>query len=65
MGVSSLSEFRERAGHLLPRIPRNSPPQGRTEFSGLNDLLQYLIDRDREEKQSKAAAAAVAESKLR
>jgi hypothetical protein len=65
MGVSSLSEFRERAGNLLPRIPRNNPPQGRTEFTGLNDLLQYLVDRDREEKQSKAAAAAASESKLR
>ena len=28
--------------------------QSRTEFSGLNDLLQYLIDKDKEEKASKA-----------
>ena len=47
MGVNNLAEFRERAGGILPRIPRHSPPQGRTEFTGLNDLLQYLFAADR------------------
>jgi hypothetical protein len=63
MGVSSLAEFRVKVGAVLPRIPRNSPPQGRTEFSGLNDLLQYLVDRDKEERHSKAATAGLATTK--
>lgn len=29
-------------GSILPEIPKNRTPQGRTEFSGLNDLLDYL-----------------------
>jgi hypothetical protein len=58
VGASSLVEFREKVGAFLPRIPRNSPPQGRTEFSGLNDLMQYLVDRGQQESKDKAAAAA-------
>lgn len=46
MGVKDLQEFRMKAGSVLPRIPKNNPPQGRTEFEGLTDLLQYLIDED-------------------
>ena len=57
-GVSNLVEFREKVGSMLPRIPRQSPPQGRTEFTGLNDLLQYLVDRDQQEKLGKQAALA-------
>jgi len=57
-GASSLAEFREKVGAALPRIPRNSPPQGRTEFSGLNDLMQYLVDRSVQETEDKAAARA-------
>lgn len=45
-----LQEFRLKAGGILPRIPKNNPPQGRTEFSGINDLLQYLIDEDNRKK---------------
>lgn len=37
-----MEEFRYKMGSILPRIPKNDPPQGRTEFSGLNDLLDYL-----------------------
>lgn len=37
-----MEEFRLRMGSILPEIPKNSTPQGRTEFSGLNDLLDYL-----------------------
>jgi len=37
----------------LPSIPKNNPPHGRTEFSGLNDLLQYIIDEDNKKKQDK------------
>ena len=42
-----------QVGGYLPRIPKNSPPQSRTEFSGLNDLLQYIIDLDNEKKRTK------------
>ncbi|KAJ3654151.1 hypothetical protein Zmor_013362 [Zophobas morio] len=41
-GAQNFEEFRYKVGSILPKIPRNNPPQGRTEFSGLNDLLDYL-----------------------
>jgi len=50
-GAKDLQDFRMRTGNILPRIPKNDPPQSRTEFSGLNDLLQYLIDEDERKKQ--------------
>lgn len=31
-------------GNILPQIKRNDPPQSRTEFDGLNDLMTYLAD---------------------
>ncbi len=37
---------------MLPRLPKGS--EGRTEFSGLNDLLKYVIEKDEEEKKIKA-----------
>ncbi|ENN77335.1 hypothetical protein YQE_06161, partial [Dendroctonus ponderosae] len=43
-GAHSFAEFRSKMGEALPRIPKNDPAQGRTEFSGMNDLLQYLQD---------------------
>lgn len=43
-GANDLKDFRIRMGQILPTIPKNNPPQGRTEFSGLNDLLNYLQD---------------------
>ena len=49
-GASDLQDFRQKAGSILPRIPKNNPPQSRTEFSGVNDLLQYLIDEDNKKK---------------
>ncbi|XP_023339951.1 transmembrane protein 242 [Eurytemora carolleeae] len=55
MGVNNLTEFRDKVGGILPRIRRNDPPQSRTEFTGLNDLMQYLIDKDKEEKEIKKA----------
>jgi len=51
--VNNMEEFRIKVGKVLPKIPRKNPPQGRTEFSGLNDLMQYLSDRDDEEKRLK------------
>jgi len=53
MAVNDLKEFRAKVGNWLPPVPRNSPPQGRTEFSGINDLLQYIIDVDQENKDKK------------
>ncbi|XP_065164933.1 transmembrane protein 242 [Atheta coriaria] len=41
-GANDLKEFRYKIGSVLPRIPKNNPPQGRTEFEGLNDLMEYL-----------------------
>ncbi|KAJ8978424.1 hypothetical protein NQ317_019662 [Molorchus minor] len=38
----AMEEFRNKMGSVLPKIPKNDPPIGRTEFSGLNDLLDYL-----------------------
>ncbi len=49
-GAKDLQDFRQKAGQILPRIPKNDPPQSRTEFSGVNDFLQYVIDKDKEEK---------------
>ena len=52
-GAMDLEDFRKKAGNILPKVPKNDPPQSRTEFSGINDLLQYIIDKDQEEKQNK------------
>ncbi|KAF5288843.1 hypothetical protein FQA39_LY03722 [Lamprigera yunnana] len=41
-GAETLHDFRYKMGSILPKIPRNDPPQGRTEFTGMNDLLEYL-----------------------
>ena len=51
MGVKNLTEFRDKVGNVLPRIPKNPPKPGeRTEFSGINDFLSYIIEKDKEEK---------------
>ncbi|ODM89355.1 Transmembrane protein [Orchesella cincta] len=50
MGVKNLQEFRQKSGEMLPRIPKNDPPQSRTEFKSLTDLLQYVIDEDEKNK---------------
>jgi len=31
-------------GNMLPRITPNDAPKGRTQFSSLTDLLQYIIE---------------------
>ncbi|XP_056632225.1 transmembrane protein 242 isoform X1 [Diorhabda sublineata] len=41
-GATDIKDFRYKVGSVLPSIPKNNPPQGRTEFTGLNDLLEYL-----------------------
>lgn len=55
-GAKDLAEFRLKAGRILPKVPKNDPPQSRTEFSGINDFLQYVIDKDIEEKALKKEA---------
>jgi hypothetical protein len=44
-----------KVGGFLPRVPKNDPPQGRTEFKNLTDLLQYIIDEDEKAKAEKKA----------
>lgn len=58
-GARDLAEFRQKAGSILPVVPKNNPPQGRTEFSGINDFLQYVIDEDKAQKDAKQALNAV------
>ncbi|KAK3912122.1 Transmembrane protein 242 [Frankliniella fusca] len=41
-GCNNLHEFRIKMGEKLPKIRRNDPPQSRTEFDGLSDLMRYL-----------------------
>uniref|UniRef100_A0A336N0C1 Transmembrane protein 242 n=1 Tax=Culicoides sonorensis TaxID=179676 RepID=A0A336N0C1_CULSO len=41
-GAKNFEEFRETVGNALPRIRKNDPPQSRTEFEGLTDLMKYL-----------------------
>ncbi|XP_033609269.1 transmembrane protein 242 isoform X2 [Cryptotermes secundus] len=45
-GVNDMKEFRMKVGSALPRIPKNDPPQGRTEFEGLTDLLTYIATKE-------------------
>ena len=38
----------------MPRIPKKPPKPGeRTEFSGINDFLGYIIEKDKEEQVAK------------
>ena len=54
LNVNNLTEFRQKAGSWLPNIHKNPPQPGeRTEFSGINDFLHYIIEKDKEEKISK------------
>ncbi|XP_075233490.1 transmembrane protein 242 [Lycorma delicatula] len=41
-GANDMQEFRMKMGSILPRISRNDPPQGRTEFEGFRDLINYI-----------------------
>ncbi|XP_026466362.1 transmembrane protein 242 [Ctenocephalides felis] len=40
-GASSLSDFRQKAGSILPRLTPIEH-KSKTEFSGLNELLSYI-----------------------
>lgn len=48
-----LKDFREKIGEKLPQIPRNNPPQGRTEFESFRDLFTYLAEESEKEKKLK------------
>lgn len=39
-----MKEFRQKAGSILPSIPKNDPPQSRTEFASVSEFMQYLDD---------------------
>lgn len=43
-GARNFEDFRMKMGSILPRIPKNNPPQSRTEFEGLTDLLTYISE---------------------
>ncbi|XP_068986559.1 transmembrane protein 242-like [Bombus flavifrons] len=43
-GASTAEEFRLKVGNILPKIPKNDPPQSRTEFENLTDLLRYVSE---------------------
>ncbi|XP_031841092.1 transmembrane protein 242 [Nomia melanderi] len=43
-GATNAQEFRVKMGSILPRIPKNNPPQSRTEFENLTDLLRYVSE---------------------
>ncbi|KAF4519530.1 hypothetical protein B566_EDAN009433 [Ephemera danica] len=47
LDVKDLKEFRIKMGTMLPTIPKNDPPQGRTEFENLSDLLRYVSEGDK------------------
>ena len=40
-------------GRLLPAVPRNNPPQGRTEFESFRDLFTYLAEESEQQKREK------------
>ncbi|CAL8071029.1 unnamed protein product [Orchesella dallaii] len=56
LGVKNLQEFRQKSGEMLPRIPKNDPPQSKTEFKNLTDLLQYIIDEDNKAKETSSSS---------
>lgn len=37
-------EFRMKLGSLIPTVPKNDPPQSRTEFESVTEFMQYLDD---------------------
>jgi len=42
VGAKDLHEFRYKVAQYLPRVRRSDPPQSRTEFESLTDLMGYL-----------------------
>ncbi|KAJ1522845.1 hypothetical protein ONE63_001994 [Megalurothrips usitatus] len=54
-GCSNLHEFRMKMGNKLPTVRKNDPPQSRTEFDGLSDLMRYLETWGNEKNETKVA----------
>lgn len=46
-GAKDLNDFKLIAAKNLPNIPKNEIPTSRTEFEGLNDLMEYLSTWDK------------------
>ncbi|XP_054163522.1 transmembrane protein 242-like, partial [Oppia nitens] len=51
IGVNDLQEFRQKVGTYLPRLTPEVHTS-RTDFSSLQDLLQYIIDEDNSKQRS-------------
>ncbi|GAB6028417.1 hypothetical protein CHUAL_002577 [Chamberlinius hualienensis] len=43
MGVSNLTEFREKMQSIMPAVPKSSTP-GRSDFKSFRELMQYISD---------------------
>nr|KAG5711073.1 hypothetical protein BaRGS_013807 [Batillaria attramentaria] len=52
LGVQNLTEFRNKMGHMLPKIPKKDNP-GRSEFKNLRELFEYIIEEDNKKKGTK------------
>lgn len=50
-------------GEKLPKVRKNDPPQSRTEFDGLSDLMTYLETWGSEKKHEKAPSNIAVEAK--
>lgn len=37
-----MDEFRQKVGSIFPKVPKNDPPQSKTEFSSITEFLSYL-----------------------
>lgn len=62
-GCSNLHEFRMKMGDKLPKIRKNDPPQSRTEFEGLSDLMGYLETWGSEKKNKSVSQPIAVEAK--
>ncbi|XKL61350.1 hypothetical protein PGB90_008407 [Kerria lacca] len=40
--VKNMDEFRQKVGSIFPKVPKNDPPQSKTEFSSITEFLSYL-----------------------
>jgi hypothetical protein len=46
-----VQEFQEKVQRVFPKVKRNDPPVGRTEFASFRDLFEYLSTVQSEKKQ--------------
>lgn len=53
IGAKDLKDFRQKVGEKLPRIPKNNPPQGRTEFESFREFFTYLAEESEKQKKVK------------